>query len=156
MTKVVINEVELEVFPGANLSWANLSRANLSRADLSRANLSRATLEGATLPAFQIPQEGTLTVYKKLKNNLIAKLLVPEEAKRTASLVGRKCRAEYVRVLEIKDKDGVSVPKGSSLYDGYTYTVGDIIKPNSYDPDIRIECTNGIHFFLTKEEAEAY
>lgn len=132
----------------ADLRGANLTGANLRGADLRDANLSGARLSGAQLPRFQIPEEGELIVYKKLKRDVICRLRVPPEAKRTASLVGRKCRAEFVEVLS---------GEGDSLYDeGTTYTVGSVIRPNRYDPDIRVECTNGIHFFLTREEAEEY
>ena len=139
---------------GANLYGAHLRGANLGSAHLRGANLYGADLLGADLhraktPHFQIPQEGELIVYKKTSAGVI-KLRVPPNAKRTASLVGRKCRAEFVEVLE--------APVGAkSVHDQHTiYQVGQIVKPDSYDDDIRIECTNGIHFFLTREEAEEY
>ena len=148
---------------GANLNGANLSRANLYEADLYEANLSRANLKGAdlkdtTLPRFQIPQDGALTVYKKLQQNCIARLLIPAKAKRTACLVGRKCRAEYVKVLSITSWDGKEKFKeqnGSRDRD-LVYKVGQTINPDSYNDDTREECTNGIHFFLTRKEAEEY
>ena len=90
--------------------------------------------------------------WKKLKKGVLAKVQIPAKAKRTASLVGRKCRAEYVRVLEL-----IGADVGFSQHDGKTkYQVGKTVRPDSYDPDIRVECSNGIHFFLTREEAEAY
>ena len=153
----------------ANLSWANLSRANLVGADLSEANLSRADLSWANLsradlswadlswanlPKFQIPQEGSLVVWKKLAGGVLCKMLIPEEARRTATLVGRKCRAEYVKVLELVN---CSETVACDKHTGNTpYEVGKIVRPDSYNDDIRIECTNGIHFFLTREEAEEY
>ncbi len=146
---------------GANLNEGNLHGANLREADLSGAslhgaNLSGAYLNGAILPDFQIPQEGELIVYKALADKRIAKLLIPIKAARTASLVGRKCRAEYAGVIEIRSKKGRSVKLGRSKYDGTRYKVGKIVRPDRYDPDIRVECANGIHFFLTKEEAEVW
>ena len=36
------------------------------------------------------------------------------------------------------------------------YEPGKIVYPDKYDPDIRVECTNGIHFFQTYEEAEEF
>ena len=147
---------------GANLRNANLSNANLSGADLSGASLYGANLSGASLYgaeglAFQIPQEGSLIVWKKLRNGVLAKLLVQEKAKRTASIVGRKCRAEYVKVLELVSPNPVAENAGLSSYDGVTtYRVGRIVRPDEYNGDPRVECTNGIHFFLTREEAEAY
>ncbi len=148
---------------GANLYGANLSRADLSRADLSRAdlymanfygaNLSRANLSGANLyeanlSAFQIPpEEGSFVGWKKVQGGII-KLLIPSDARRTSSLVGRKCRAEFVQVLE---------GEGVSTHDGKTvYKPGSVVYPDKYDDDIRVECTSGIHFFITRKEAEDY
>jgi hypothetical protein len=63
-------------------------------------------------------------------------------------LVGRKCRAQSVEVLE---------GKGKSQHDPtWEYSPGKIMTEPDYDPDIRVECSKGIHFFLTKEEAENY
>jgi hypothetical protein len=139
---------------GANLYGANLSGANLRGANLSYANLYGANLSGADLSdckglAFQIPQEGELIVYKRVRGG-VCKLRVPPEAKRTATPVGRKCRAEWVEVLEAPEN-------GEGLHDSRViYRAGEIVRPDKYDDDIRIECTHGIHFFLTREEAEAY
>jgi uncharacterized protein DUF5758/pentapeptide repeat protein len=138
----------------ANMSGANMSGANMSGAYLSRANLGGANLSNIKDLAFQIPQEGELIVYKKLSTG-IAQLRVPPEARRTATPIGRKCRAEFVEVLSIT-KNGRKAKKGKSRFDGSAYVVGEIIRPDSYNDDIRLECANGIHFFLTKEEAEAY
>jgi hypothetical protein len=99
--------------------------------------------------AFQIPQEGELIVYKKVSTG-IAKLRIPPEAKRTATPIGRKCRAEFAEVLECP----------SNAVDNHTgkikYIPNNIIRPDWYNDDIRVECTHGIHFFLTREEAEMY
>ncbi|WP_254217998.1 pentapeptide repeat-containing protein [Burkholderia multivorans] len=153
---------------GANLRGAYLSGADLSGADLRGANLSDAYLRGADLSgaylrgadlrdvknfAFQIiPEEGAFVGWKKLKNGVIAKLEIPADAKRTSTPIGRKNRAEFVRVLEL-----FGAEEGLSQYDGKTvYRVGEIVRPDSYNDDIRLECTNGIHFFVTRAEAEAY
>ena len=140
---------------GAYLSRANLSDANLSGANLSGANLSRANLSGAKNfekargLAYQIPQEGELIVWKAVTGG-VCKLLIPADAKRTATPIGRKCRAEFVKVLEApQDGRGIHDPR-------LVYRAGEIIRPDKYDPDPRVECTHGIHFFLTREEAEAY
>ena len=138
---------------GANLSRAYLSDADLRDADLRRANLRGADLSGADLrracklPHFQIP-EGRLIVYKKVQGKIV-KLGIPVKAKRTASLVGRKCRAEYAKVLDIEGGGDVETR-------GVVYAIGGTVVPDSYDDDIRIECTHGIHFFLTLKEAEEW
>jgi len=134
----------------ANLRGADLSGADLRRADLGDADLRGADLEGAQLPPFQIPQEGELIAWKATRDG-IAKLRVPPEAKRTATLIGRKCRAEYVEVLEMIGKDGTGI-RDSSI----EYLPGETVRPDEYNDDIRIECSHGIHFFLTREEAELW
>jgi hypothetical protein len=132
----------------ATLSGADLRGANLSGANLSVATLRDANLSGATLPHYQIPQHGELTVYKKVEGRIIL-LKIPSHAKRTASLVGRKCRASAAIVLAVEGDATVESR-------GIKYVGGVTVKPDSYDPDPRIECTHGIHFFLTREEAEEY
>jgi len=134
----------------ANLTEANLTEANLTGANLTEANLRGANLTGANLPPFQIPQEGELVVWKATSDG-IAKLRVPPEAKRTASLVGRKCRAEYAEVLEVIGGDGQGIHDPT-----VTYRPGETVRPDKYDNDIRVQCTHGIHFFLTREEAEEW
>lgn len=133
---------------------ADLSYADLSYADLRGANLSGANLGGAkNLPEFQIPQDGALVGYKKLREGVVAKLLIPAGAKRTASLVGRKCRAEFAEVLELSG----GAKEAHSLHDAtFIYRVGEIVRPDAFCDDIREECRPGIHFFQTREEAERY
>jgi len=133
---------------GASLEGANLYGANLKGASLEGANLYGAYLKGAKLPNFQIcPEEGDFIAWKKVQGGVL-KLLVPATAKRTSSLVGRKCRAEFVVVLE---------GSGVSKHDGKTvYEPGMTVYPDKYDGDIRVECTSGIHFFITRKEAEEY
>jgi len=148
---------------GANLSkadlcWANLRGADLSKADLCGANLREAELSGANLSEAKlsdyqiIPEADSFTGWKKLQNDVICKLEIPAEAKRTCSLVGRKCRAEFVRVLE---GDGQSIdPSGEGQV--LEYRVGKIVRADSFDDDIRVECSHGIHFFVTRKEAEEF
>ena len=133
---------------GADLKGADLKGANLKGADLKGADLKGADLKGAALPHFQIPQEGSLIVWGK-KNGTLVKMSVPPSARRTATPVGRKCRAEFVFVIE-----GEAVV--SRGYHKTHYIPGKLTYPDDYDADIRVECTNGIHFFLTKEEAEEW
>ena len=138
----------------ASLTYANLYRASLTRANLTDANLTDANLTRATLPHFTIcPEEGEFIAWKKLQNNVVAKLLIPAESKRTSSLIGRKCRAEFVKVISfVNSSESIGYAKHAST----PYVVGQTVKPDSYDDDIRVECTHGIHFFMTNREAENY
>jgi hypothetical protein len=159
---------------GANLSGANLSGADLSRADLSRANLYGANLYGANLSGAnlygadlsradlsgaknaelviartRILPEGEIIGWKKCRGDVIAKLRIPTEAKRSHAF-GRKCRAEYVDCLEIFGAD-----KGISLHDGATeYVAGQRITPDGFDDNWQTECGQGVHFYLSRIEAE--
>jgi hypothetical protein len=135
---------------GAYLVGAILGGANLGGADLEGANLEDADLENAKLPDFQLPpEEGSFIAYKKVTTGVI-KLLIPEDAKRTSSLVSRKCRASHVRVLE-----------GSGFSPTHTekkleYKEGEVVYADAFNDDIRVDCTSGIHFFMTKKEAEEW
>jgi len=146
----------------ANLSDADLRNANLRNADLRYANLSDADLrgadlQGAKLPLFWIiPEEGAFVGWKKCEGYIV-KLLIPSGVKRTCSLVGRKCRAENAFVLEIQHVDRTSADIRSIQSErGGIYTIDSITKSDSYNDDIRIECSNGIHFFITRQEAVEY
>ena len=134
----------------ANLRSANLRSADLSSADLSSANLSSANLRSAKdaelpIARTRILPEGQLIGWKKLKDGSIAKLSIPAEARRSHSF-GRKCRAEFVDVLE---------GEGVSAHDGITrYKPGKRVPCDKWEEDWTQECAGGIHFFITKIEAE--
>ena len=142
---------------GADLSGANLSGANLSCAYLSCANLSGADLSGAVdaeyaLAQYSIlPETGPIWGWKKCRNNVLVKLVVGNTAKRSHA-TGRKCRAEHVKVLEV-----IGAKIGISTYDINTqYRVGQIVRCDKWNEDRWTECGGGIHFFLTRIEAERY
>ncbi len=130
-------------------------RADLSGVNLSGADLSMEEWEKLK-PFFQIVTEDTKYVYKKLQNNIIAYLMIPEKAKRSNAF-SRKCRAEYVKVLNLVDENGKEVNEGYSQYSGgFKYQKGKIVRPDSFDENWWNECGNGIHFFLTIEEAKQF
>ena len=154
---------------GADLRGANLSGADLSGADLRGANLSGADLRGAKeldkclyneLTAFfalVCPEEGSFIAWKKCKNDKIVKLEIPAEAKRS-SATSRKCRAEFAKVLEVQNLDGTTDETGVaySKQDGMIYKVGEVVYPDKFDENRWNECSNGIHFFITRKEAAQY
>ena len=141
---------------GANLYEANLSGADLYGANLSGANLYEANLSGAknadlVIARTRILSEGDLIGWKKCKNNVIVKMQIPSDAKRSHAF-GRKCRAEYVKVLEV-----IGAEVGIAQHDDKTeYRKGEIVKPDSFDENWQDECAPGIHFFITRIEAENY
>jgi hypothetical protein len=146
---------------GANLRWANLRGANLCGADLREANLRGADLRGAkdTSPLVcamtSILPAGELVGWKMACGRLI-ELRIPADARRN-NATGRKCRCDKAVVTSITDEDGNPVESTKSSYDkDFVYHVGETVTPDSFDEDRWDECSHGIHFFITKEEAIDY
>ena len=141
----------------ADLRSANLYCANLYGANLRSANLGGANLGGMDISKFQIvPEVGGFTAFKKLKEG-VAELYIPRSAKRVGGLLGRKCRVSKVKVKSITDSSGKQIEVGFDKHSGtLEYRVGKWVKPDKFDEDVRVECTNGIHIFITRKEAEEY
>jgi len=133
----------------ADLYGATLSGANLDGANLDGANLDGAEgILDAVIQRRRICPDGEFIGYKKLADGTIATLRIPADARRVGGVVGRKCRAEYVEVV---DGNGVSYYNGGDT----KYEPG-VVQPDSFDPDPLVECSHGIHFFITRLEAEEY
>ena len=144
----------------ANLSRADLTGANLLGADLTGANLTRANLLGADLteatPHIKCPESGAFVGWKKLRNDCIAKIEICDDAARS-SATGQKCRCSKAKVLEITDPDGAPAEIGYSTHNSaFRYQVGQYVEVKDFDANRWNECSTGIHFFITKAEAEAY
>ena len=145
---------------GADLSRADLSGAYLSGVYLSRANLRGANLRGVNLRgakynsttsffALQCPEEGDFIGWKKCENNIIVKLLITGNR---SSATSRKCRCSAATVLDV-----IGQKIGVSTYDStFTYKKGKTVSVNDFDENRWNECSTGIHFFITKQEAIDY
>jgi hypothetical protein len=157
------------ILTDANLSNANLARASLARANLSNTTLVNANLTGAclaranlsntTLPPHQIvPPEGEFIGWK-VASGLIIKLKILANSKRVNAIGSRKCRTDRAQVIGIYRK-GCSQFSAHSVNSDrdpqFIYSLGSFIEEPKYDPDITVECSRGIHFFLTRDEAEAW
>ena len=152
---------------GAVLRGAVLSDADLRGADLSDADLCGAVLRGAKeLPDLPwtsiVPETGSFIGWKKVYAqgmSVIVKLEILADAKR-CNATGRKCRCSAAKVLEIQKFDGTPAGFDSVVNHGYTshvtYTVGETVLPDSFDDDRWNECSHGIHFFITRQEAVDY
>lgn len=170
---------------GTNLYCANMTHANLYGADLIGADLHGASLcnanmlmvntRGTNLYAantrgvigienlrsqFLILPEGVLIGYKKANTcdgYVIITLEIPVDAKR--SNVDRKCRTSKAIVKNI---EGIGFEyKGQTVHSHYStnfiYEVGKIVEPTEpFEENWTIECASGIHFFITRQEAENY
>ena len=146
---------------GAKLYGADLSRADLSVADLSRANLSGANLYGADLSGaiapLSCPDTGAFIGWKKA-HGVIVKLRITEDAKRS-STTGRKCRCSKAEVLAIENMDGSpfgDIQVASDRDAKFIYRVGDTVEVPDFDENRWNECSTGIHFFITRQEAVDY
>ena len=136
---------------GADLYGADLYGADLYGADLRSANLKDAKYASLVIAQTRILPEGSIIGWKKCQNDVIVKLRIPEEARRSHAF-GRKCRAEFAEVLEV-----IGGETGVSKHDAETvYRVGERVTPDSFDENWQEECAAGIHFFITREEAENY
>ena len=156
------------IFDWANLNCTDLSYANLYGADLLYANLSGANLNGAILYnvkynentsflALQCPEEGSFIGYKKARGHIV-KLEILSDAKRSSATT-RKCRCSAAKVLSITTLDGrddgtqfISSGRDSN----FVYRVGEIVRVDDFDENRWNECSTGIHFFITRDEAVKY
>lgn len=140
----------METVIAALQAKVSLVGANLSETYLRQSNTTEEEL-AAILSLNTIAPTGTdLTGWKKLRDGTICELLIPAAARRVGGLIGRKCRAEAAKVVA---GEGPSRHLGG----GFMYKVGEIVQPReafNYNPCI--ECGEGIHFFITRREAETF
>lgn len=75
-----------------------------------------------------------------------------------SSATSRKCRCSKAKVLSITSLDNKkSFDKTESDYDkNFIYEVGKIVEVKDFDKNRWDECSVGIHFFITREEAVNY
>ena len=150
---------------GASLDGANLNRASLYRASLYGASLNGATLYGANLNgaknipyiSLACPSDGVFVGWKKIRGFLV-KLEIPEDARR-CSATTRKCRCSKAKVLDIINldtKEHVEQVVNKTYNQETLYKVGEMVYPDSFDDNRWEECSNGIHFFINKQDAIDY
>ena len=144
---------------GADLRGANLRGADLWEADLRGADLSGADLSGNTQIIYPIacPDTGVFTAWKKARGYII-QLEIPDEAKRVSATT-RKCRCNMAKVVAIQNIDGTDsgLREVSSGYDhNFIYKVGETVTVDCFDDNRWNECSTGIHFFITRQEAVEY
>ena len=142
---------------GANLKSANLSCANLCNAKLKNINLNDIKYyENTAFFALQCPEKGSFIGYKKADNKII-ELLITEDAKRSSATT-RKCRCSKAKVLSITNVDNTEkYDEVISNFDkNFIYKVGEIVEVDNFDEDRWNECSTGIRFFMTRDEAVKY
>ena len=141
--------------------------ADLRGADLRGANLRGANLYGADrIPfiPFACPSDGSFVGWKKISRysenyygEYLVKLRIPDDARRCSANT-TKCRCDKAEVLEITNietSEKVDVITNTNEV-RCVYKVGEMVYPDSFDEDRWNECSNGIHFFINKQEAIDY
>lgn len=169
--------IENCLFAHCNLTGSLFILASLTDCSFIDSNLTGCMMSSAALKNIDVdtdtigwrlacPDTGSFIGWKKAYStesseelkSWIVKLEIPNCAKRSSATT-RKCRASQAFVLDIQDMDGNSYPNievVSSWDNDFTYRVGETVVPNSWDDNRWAECSSGIHFFITREEAVKY
>ncbi|MBQ3379904.1 MAG: pentapeptide repeat-containing protein [Clostridia bacterium] len=138
--------------------YADFRDADVTGADFADCSLDGKSFTGAVgfHPHMRCPEEGSFIAWKKCRDDRIVKLLILESAKRTGAFVAQ-CRASEAIVLDIWDKSGVPCDEAVSDADkDIIYRKGKTVYPrDAFDDDLLTD-GSGIHFFLTRTEAELY
>jgi len=155
-------------FRNANLQSAALRYADMEGAFIEGANLYGAILEYAKLrniisdektKCFRLhcPEKGPFLGYKKCLNNRLVQLLIPADARRTSATLPT-CRCDKAKVLTIKSFDfKEKYDEAWSLVDeNFVYRAGEWVEVKNFNENRWMDSTRGIHFWMTREEAENY
>lgn len=158
----------------ANLGGADLKNTYLKNADLRYTNLKGAEFNYSNLAnAFLDGANGNMIEYRKgkiltediigykicdkdiwgaglPKNKVIVTLIIPRGAI-VFSINGCKCRTNRAKVIAIEGAD-----RAYSTFNNMSYYVGDEFNIYNFNCEYNTECAEGIHFFMTREEALKY
>ena len=134
---------------GSKFDYADLFMASFDRSSMREVTLYK-TINADLVIAQQsiVPESGSFIGYKKVLGGGIVTLLIPGDAKRLNAYGSRKCRADKAIVIH---------GSGVSKYDtNFEYVTGETVVADGFSSDKTTECEAGIHFFITRAEAEAY
>ncbi len=158
---------------GANFENANMRTGSFRYCDMGECNIKGANLYGAVLEFANLegiisdentqwfrlhcPEKGAFLGYKKCVNNRMVQLLIPADAKRTSATLN-SCRCNKAKVLTIKSFDfKENFDEAWSLVDeNFVYRKGEWVEVKNFNENRWQDSTTGIHYWLTREEAEAY
>ena len=135
---------------GANLCFADLRHVDLRHVDLSHVDLLGAKFDQSYIDSKQICPAGGFYAWKKTTKGVI-RVYIPKSARRVNALNSRKCRCDRLKATSGAGCGGVGKSCG-----GVVYNKGEYVVPDSYNDDPTVEFTNGLHFFLTKQEAKQW
>ena len=144
---------------GANFGYADLGGADFSGADLGGANFWSTDLSCVKNIFFPMacPKKGSFIAFKKAGCYII-ELFIPSNAKR-CSATSRKCRCSKAKVISITTPSGdkTNITEVHSNYDpNFIYKLGEYVEVKNFDDNRWNECSTGIHFFITRQEAVNY
>jgi uncharacterized protein YjbI with pentapeptide repeats len=166
-TEISFSNVMLSDFDGADLRFLSLKENNLDYCNFHNSNLEGAyfyrssLFETNLISARNIPNIpmglpcGEFIGWKKLSENLIVKLKILSDSKRSRA-GGTKCRCDKALVMEFQNTNGTTseiTKYESDRYAPCTYKVGDIVYADSWDENRWNECSHGIHFFIDRDSA---
>lgn len=101
---------------------------------------------------------GDMVVWKLLQDGVIARLLVPEAARRIA--IGydwRQLKCEYVKVLSVRNSRGREIREGVSMADpNLIFRIGETVYPDSYTHEVRKEPSPGIYCYFSEMQAREH
>lgn len=140
-----------------NLSGSILSNADLYKAYLTDAILSDTILDEKDRIRKGIILEEDLKGYKQCQKGLIVELIIPKGSI-VFSINKSKCRTNRAKVVSITDINGEAIYDKAVSYhdDTFTYEVGKEYEIENFNLMYNVECSSGIHFFRTRQEAVDY
>ena len=170
--------VENALFDGCSLRGADFRNAcmitgSFRYCDMRECNICGANLYGAVLEHADLadivsddktqwfrlhcPEKGAFLGYKKCVNDRMVQLLIPADARRTSATLP-SCRCDKAKVLTIKSFDyQENFDEAWSLVDeNFVYRKGEWVEVKNFNEDRWQDSTTGIHFWLTRAEAQAY
>ena len=160
------------------LGGSILTRSRIVDSVMTGSNWERALIDAVELentidiPDYPMvcPASGGFTGWKQAMRDrreigrsiddfVIVELYIPEDAKRSSG-ISRKCRCSKAIVKSIQSLDGkiLDINHVYSRYDpNFVYKVGQCVEPlEPFNEDRWQECASGIHFFISRKEAEDY
>lgn len=155
-------------FKGCNLTSVNFRHADLTGIQLQGANLFGAILEDAVVKdiaddaqtrffRLYCPESGAFIGWKKCFNSRVVQLLIPADARRSSATYNT-CRCDKAKVLSIKSPDYRQIYDEATSYvdEGFVYRTGAFVYASGFCEDRWNDSTEGIHFFMTRQEALGY
>lgn len=146
------------IFYETDLTGAHLEGANFYGAVLNDTILDDVTYNDHTkFFTMRCPEEGAFIGYKKCQEDRIVQLLIPADAQRS-SATWNTCRCSKAKVLSIKsiDKRYSFSEAVATITDDFVYRLGEWVEADSFDPNRWHDASNGIHFWMTWDEAINY